>query len=187
MVVVLLVITLAAGLSLGYVNELTLGPKAEARLARKVAALQSVLPEFSNNPVEEGVRIAWEEVRDSLDWYPALEGENLVGVAVTGVSEKGYSGTVRLLVGFDPEGQIRNIAVLEQKETPGLGTKMKSESFLEQFRGQHPEQFDLRVKKDGGQVDALAGATISTRAFSEAVRQAYEAFLAQAEPKSPNP
>ncbi len=55
---------------------------------------------------------------------------------------------------------------------------MKGESFLQQFRGQDPATFDLRAEKDGGQVDALAGATITTRAFGEATRQAYELFIA---------
>ena len=99
------------------------------------------------------------------------------GAAVTGASEKGYSGLVKLMVGFLPDGTINNIEVLEQKETPGLGTKMKGEKFLRQFRGKDPSSFNLKVEKDGGGVDALAGATISTRAFSEATQQAYDIFI----------
>lgn len=181
MVFALFAITLIAGISLGYVNELTLEPKARARLERKVNALKNVLPAFTNSPVDEAVRLSWEGAPDSLEFYPAMQDSTLVGVAVTGGSEKGYNGTVRLLVGFNPDGSIRNIAVLEQKETPGLGTKMKGEAFLKQFREQDPATFDLRVRKDGGQVDALAGATISTRAFAEAVQQAYEVYRSQME------
>jgi electron transport complex protein RnfG len=80
-------------------------------------------------------------------------------------------------VGFKPDGTIKNISVLEQKETPGLGTKMKDESFLQQFRGKNPSKFNLKVVKDGGDVDALTGATISTRAFSESTKMAYDEFL----------
>lgn len=178
MVVVLFAITLVAGLTLGYVNDLTLEPKAQARLAKKVAALQTVLPPFDNEPVPEALRVAPASGADSLEIYPAYREGAFVGAAVTGASEKGYSGLVKLMVGFEPDGKIRNIAVLEQKETPGLGTKMKGESFLRQFRGQDPATFDLRAEKDGGQVDALAGATITTRAFGEATRQAYELFTA---------
>ena len=54
---------------------------------------------------------------------------------------------------------------------------MKGEKFLRQFRGKDPSAFDLKVEKDGGEVDALAGATISTRAFSEATQQAYDTFM----------
>ncbi len=179
MVVVLFAITLAAGLSLGYINDLTLEPKARARLAKKVTALKGVLPAFDNQPVSEVIRIPSGTQKDSVEIYPAFMDGAYVGSAVTGVSERGYSGAVKLIVGFDPAGTILNIAVLEQKETPGLGTKMKGEKFLRQFRGKDPGSFELKVKKDGGAVDALAGATISTRAFSEATRAAYDAYVKQ--------
>lgn len=182
MVLILLLITLAAGLSLGYVNEITQAPKAQARLAKKVSALKAVLPAFDNDPVAEGIRIAPITASDSIDLYPAYMQGEYVGTAVSGASDRGYSGTVQLLVGFETDGRIRNIAVLEQKETPGLGTKMKGERFLAQFRGKDPSDFDLRVTKDGGEVDALAGATISTRAFGEAVLEAHTAFLEHARP-----
>jgi electron transport complex protein RnfG len=67
--------------------------------------------------------------------------------------------------------------VLEQKETPGLGTKMKGDKFLRQFRGKDPSSFNLKPKKDGGDVDALTGATITTRAFGEATQLAYDEFM----------
>ena len=177
MVVALLLITLAAGLSLGYINDLTLEPKAKARLAKKVNALKMVLPEFDNEPVTDVVLLKPKVGLDSLELYPAFKGDAFVGAAVTGYSERGYSGLVKIMVGFTPEGEIKNIVVLEQKETPGLGTKIKGEKFLSQFRDKDPSQFDLKVKKDGGQVDALAGATISSRAFGEAAQQAYDAFM----------
>lgn len=178
MVVVLFVITLVAGLTLGYVNDITLEPKARARLAKKVSALKTVLPTFDNDPVPEMVRVKSEPAKDSIEIYPAFREGAFAGAAVTGASERGYSGLVKLMVGFQPDGKINNIEVLEQKETPGLGTKMKGEKFLRQFRGKDPSTFDLKVKKDGGEVDALAGATISTRAFGEATQQAYDAFVA---------
>lgn len=177
MVVVLFVITLAAGLSLGYVNDLTLEPKARARLAKMVRSLNIILPQYDNNPIADVYKFKAEFAKDSMAIYPALRDSAFVGAAVTGTSDKGYSGIVRLMVGFEPDGTIKNIAVLEQKETPGLGTKMKGEKFLRQFRGKNPSSFDLKVEKDGGEVDALAGATISTRAFSEATQQAYDAYL----------
>ncbi len=177
MVIVLFLITLAAGLSLGYVNDITLEPKAKARLAKKTKALELVLPEFDNNPIEQVQRFKSDKVKDSVEVYMAIKDSILVGMAVTGTSEKGYSGIVKLMVGFEPDGKIRNITVLQQKETPGLGTKMKGEKFIQQYRGKDPSNFDLRVKKDGGEVDALAGATISTRAFSEATQQAYDVHV----------
>ncbi len=188
MVVVLFVITLAAGISLGFVNDLTLEPKARARLAKKVKALNIVLPQYDNNPVSEVIKLKIEEAKDSTEFYPASRDSLFVGGAVTGASEKGYSGLVKLMVGFELDGSIKNIAVLEQKETPGLGTKMKGDKFLRQYRGKNPATFDLKAKKDGGEVDALAGATISTRAFSEATQQAYDVYkeITKTEIKSDN-
>ena len=78
------------------------------------------------------------------------------------------------MVGFLPDGTIKNISVLDIKETPGLGTKMKEPKFLDQFVNKNPADFVLKVKKDGGDVDALTGATISSRAFSSAVQTAYD-------------
>lgn len=177
MVLSLLVITLAAGFSLGYVNDITLEPKAKAKLTKKVNALKTVLPEFDNDAVSEVVVVKPESVRDSIEIYPAFQNGEFVGAAVTGSSEKGYSGLIRIMVGFTPDGHINNISVLEQKETPGLGTKMKGEKFLRQFRDKNPSQYDLKVVKDGGEVDALTGATITTRAFTEATQLAYDVFM----------
>ena len=177
MVVSLLLITMIAGLSLGFVNDLTMGPKAKAKLEKKVNALKLVLPTFDNNPVNEVTKVITEKVADSVEIYPAFLNNQFVGAAVIGASEKGFSGLVKLMVGFTETGEIKNIEVLEQKETPGLGTKMKDEKFLQQFRGKNPSTFNLLVKKDGGEVDALTGATISTRAFSEATQMAYDEFV----------
>jgi electron transport complex protein RnfG len=66
-----------------------------------------------------------------------------------------------------------NITVLEHKETPGLGTKMAEPKFKDQFNGKNPADYDLKVIKDGGPVDAITAATISSRAFCDAVQRAY--------------
>jgi electron transport complex protein RnfG len=110
---------------------------------------------------------------DSLDIYPAKNGDEIVGYAVNTYTKKGFSGNISLMAGFNPDGTIINIAVLEQKETPGLGTKMTEPGFKDQFNGKNPADFALKVKKDGGSVDAITAATISSRAFCDAVQRAY--------------
>ena len=177
MTLTLFVITLVAGTSLGFVNDLTIGPKAKAKLERKVNALKEVLAAFDNNPVEDVVKIKSDRAKDSIEIYPGFSGENVTGIAVVGSSENGYSGLVKIMVGFNPDKTIKNIVVLEQKETPGLGTKMKDDKFIRQFRGKDPSSFKLQVAKDGGDVDALTGATITTRAFCEAAQLAYDVLL----------
>jgi electron transport complex protein RnfG len=177
MTISLFVITIIAGVSLGFINDLTKGPIAKAKLERKVNALKQVLPEFNNNPIEQVKLIKSDKAKDSIEIYTGMLDDLQIGTAVIGSSEKGYSGLVKIMVGFNPDGSIKNIVVLEQKETPGLGTKMKGEKFVRQFRGKKPSEFNLKPEKDGGDVDAIAGATISSRAFGEATQIAYDVFL----------
>ena len=177
MLISLFVITIISGFSLGYVNELTVGPIEKGKIERKVNALKLVLPTFDNNPVEDVQLIKSDLVKDSVEVFPAFQNNEFVGAAIIGSTEKGFSGLIKIMVGFKPNGTIQNIVVLEQKETPGLGTKMKDEKFLAQFRDQNPSTFNLKVTKDGGEVDALTGATITSRAFGEAVQMAYDAFM----------
>ena len=174
MTVALFAITIVAGISLGYINEITKGPIAQARLERTTNALESVLSEFNNDPISEVVKIHTEVMKDSIEIYTGYQDEDMIGTAIVSGSEKGYNGLIKIMVGFDPDGTIRNIAVLEQKETPGLGTKIKNDKFIQQYRGKHPATFDLKVKKDKGDVDAITGATITTRAYSEAVQTAFD-------------
>ncbi len=184
MTITLFVITMVAGLSLGYVNDLTVGPKAAARLAKKVNALKQVLPEFNNNPVDEVKLVKVENAKDSIEIYPGKMDSIPIGIAIVGSSEKGYSGLVKIMVGFEPNGNIKDIVVLQQKETPGLGTKMKDDKFIRQFRGKNPSEFNVMPTKDGGEVDALTGATITTRAFGEATQMAYDVFMQTNQPKN---
>ena len=80
------------------------------------------------------------------------------------------------MVGILPDGKVNNIAILEHKETPGLGSKMSNADFKDQFNGKSPDSFTMKVKKDGGDVDALTGATISSRAFSQATQLAFDTY-----------
>lgn len=175
----LLVITLVAGFSLGFVNDLTVGPIAKAKLEKKINVLKLVLPDFDNNPAKDIQLIKSEKVKDSVEVYPAYLNNEFVGAAVMGTTDKGFSGLIKIMVGFTPKGDIQNIVVLEQKETPGLGTKIKGKTFLKQFKGLNLSSNKLKVKKDGGEIDAITGATISSRAFCEATQMAYDMFTAK--------
>ena len=174
MVLVLFSISLIASLCLGVVNMVTEKPIAEAKAAADKAAVKSVLPEF------EAVETT---AIDSLAVVvnKATKGGEVVGYAIKCESKNGFGGVVKLMVGFDTKGIILNVEVLEQKETPGLGTNMaiKGDSVknpLLKLHGKEASTTKLSVKKDGGDVDALTAATISSRAYVEAVAQAYSVF-----------
>ncbi len=177
MISVLLLISSISGLSLGYVYSVTKAPIARAKLQKKITAIREVLPEFDNNPVKDRLKISVQNTKDSAEVFPAFYKGKIAGIAVTGASDKGFSGLVKLMVGFHTDGSIHNIVVLEEKETPGLGNKMKNPAFIEQFIGKNPDKNNLHVKKDRGEIDALTGATISSRAFIESVLSAYKVFI----------
>jgi Na+-translocating ferredoxin:NAD+ oxidoreductase subunit G len=176
LVITLTIVTLVASLTLGYVYEWTKEPIAEAQMAKQLKAIESVMSGYDNNPVLETYRLPTPDGKDSLEFFPAKKKGDLIGVAVKTKSSKGYSGDIWLMVGFNVNGEIQNIFVIEHKETPGLGSKMTTPKFLQQFIGRNPAAMKLKVKKDGGDVDAITGATISTRAFSGAVQTAYDTF-----------
>ncbi|MDP8211802.1 MAG: RnfABCDGE type electron transport complex subunit G [Candidatus Zapsychrus exili] len=177
MVLTLFGVTLIASASLGYVYELTKDPIAAAALEKKIAAIKKVVPDFTNNPLDD--KEIKEVDGDEVIFYPAKNESTLVGIAIETFTNLGFGGTIKLMVGILPNGTIKDIAVLEQKETPGLGDKMqKSKSdFSMQFNGKNPANYKLKVKKDGGDVDAITAATISSRAFCDAVKRAYNEYI----------
>jgi len=181
MVLSLTLISLGASAGLGFVYEFTKEPIEVSVLNKKLNAIRMVVPEFTNDPNDEMFMLPTGE-GDSLEVYPAKKGEEVVGYAIRSYTNNGFSGYIGFMVGFTPDGTIYNINVLEHKETPGLGTKMvpdgtpEKPEFKDQFKGKNPAGFQLRVKKDGGPVDAITAATISSRAFCEAVQRAYNTF-----------
>ena len=116
----------------------------------------------------------------------------VAGYAVQTMTKQGFSGVVRLMVGFTPEGEVVNVNVLEQTETPGLGTKMADEGnvLLASVKGRKLESKKLvdgklAVTKDGGDVDALTAATISSRAYVDAINRAWMAYKSVATGEAP--
>ena len=168
----LTIISLVASACLGFVYEFTKKPIELSVLNKKLNAIKQVVPEFTNNPNNDMYRLPTGD-GDSLEIYPARKDNVIVGYAVNTYTSKGFSGKISLMAGFKPDGTIINISVLEQKETPGLGTKMMEPKFKDQFNDKNPAEFALKVKKDGGPVDAITAATISSRAFCDAVQRAY--------------
>lgn len=178
MVLVLTGITIFAAVALGSVYSLTKEPIAASKKAKQENAIREVLPEYDRLDAEELVML--EGFEEPFAMYIAYKGDVFVGAAVQSYSTNGFSGAIKVMVGFDGDGAIINYSVLEQKETPGLGTKMtdwfKTEKGNQDIRGMKPEENNLTVSKDGGEVDAITAATISSRAFLEAIQYAYKAY-----------
>jgi electron transport complex protein RnfG len=177
MVYVLFLVAAIAGLALGGVYNVTKEPIELAKKAKIENAIKEVLPEFDELKESYSV-MAYDgtKAKDSLKFTDAYKQGEYVGTAIETYTMKGFSGLIKVMVGFKPDGSISNISVLEHKETPGLGTKMDEPKFKDQYLGKNPANFNLKVTKDGGDVDAITAATISSRAFSDATDRAYQTF-----------
>ena len=179
MLLSLTIICVSAGAILATVNEITSGPIAVSRAAALNDAIRKVAPDYDNNPSEEYYKAATPE-GDSLLIYPAMKDGKQVGAAVESFSTNGFSGLIRIIVGFDNEGNILDYSVLHHTETPGLGSKMQEWFHTEKNQqciiGRSMEDGYLSVTKDGGDVDAITASTITSRAFLEAVNKAYKAY-----------
>jgi electron transport complex protein RnfG len=173
MVLTLFVVTAVAALALGGVYTVTKEPIAIAKRLKVEKAIGEVLPAFDS--LTE-MKILPEGGKDSLTFYTASKAGDTIGIAIKTYTDVGYSGRFWIMVGFEKDGIISGTSVLEHKETPGLGDKMdrKKSDWSNQFVSKDMASFKLKVKKDGGDVDAITAATITSRAFCDAVERAYE-------------
>lgn len=172
MALALLVITCVGGTMLAAVYNVTKEPIALVQKAKIEEAIRQVIPDFETM---SDTLIKPADGADNLVIHRLAKGGEPAGYAIETYTDKGFSGRFRLMVGIKPDGAISNIEVLEHKETPGLGTKMADEKFKKQFRGLKVSEINgsvLKVKKDGGTIDAITAATISSRAFCDAVNRA---------------
>ncbi len=171
MLLSLTLIAAVAAALLAFVYQTTKPTIDASKLITLQKGIDNVVPEHDNNPYDERIEV------DDYMIYPARMAGNLTGVAVESYTNNGFAGYVKVLVGIDIEGNVVNYTVLEQSETPGLGSKMDA-----WFRevgtpkcviGQSLTT-PLVVSKDGGTIDAISAATISSRAFLETLNGAYD-------------
>ncbi|MCM1517974.1 MAG: RnfABCDGE type electron transport complex subunit G [Pseudoflavonifractor sp.] len=169
-------VTILAAAILAAVYALTAGPIKESQRARQIEAIGSVMPAFDNDPVAEVVTMD-----DGTTIYPGHSDGHFTGAAVESSSENGFSGRITVIYGFAPDGEVTGYSVVSHAETPGLGARMDtwfadpqgSRSVI----GRNPATTSMYVTKDpGGEIDAITAATITSRAFLEALRKAHASF-----------
>ncbi len=154
-VVFLAVLVLITVSLLVWVNSFT-APVVEAlRQARIKSILEEIYPDLTRYEVENEVFIIYSN--DEVRGYAVLAGSN------------GYSGKISLLVGINTDGSIKDVSVISHTETPGLGSRITEKSFTDQFKGLDTEE--IALSRDGGKIDAITGATISSEAVVEAVQE----------------
>lgn len=178
MVLALGCICLVCSALLGLVNHVTAEPIAAANLAKTNSAIAAVVPEFDNVPSEEVMTVEVDGKQYNV--FPATYQGKVMGYAVE-VMPTGFGGVIDMLVGFDAEtGIIYNTSVISHSETPGLGAKITETgvgNFRSQFDGMNPATTKFLVKQDGGDIDAITASTITSRAFTSGVAEAYKVYL----------
>jgi len=171
MVLSLVIISMVAAGALAGVYILTLDTINAQKAQKQQAAILAVLP--------EGVEVGEAETVNGLTVYRATLNGEPAGAAVQTEAD-GFGGPQKIMVGFDAEGRIINYEVLEHQETPGLGDHIAEWFKNADKAGQNiigrQATGAFVVSKDGGDVDAITAATISSRAFLNAVNKAYAAF-----------
>ena len=161
LVVTLFLISAICAVLLGLVNNITAGPIAAANEAATNAAMQAVLPADSYEQVEyTGGNALVTAV------YKAGDAGYVVQVAPSG-----FGGNLDVMVGVGADGTCTGVSIISHAETSGLGANATKEDFRAQFVG----KASVAVTKDGGDIAALTGATITSRAVCDGVNAAIEA------------
>ncbi|MDR3427310.1 MULTISPECIES: electron transport complex subunit RsxG [Silvimonas] len=145
------------------------------------ALIAQVLPagSYDNNLLADKTMVPKAEAAelgnaDASPIYLAKKAGKTVGAVVEATAPDGYAGKIKLLIGVAPDGQVLGVRVVDHKETPGLGDYIDSKisNWIDQFNGKglgNPPLERWKVKKDGGDFDSHAGATISPRAVVKAL------------------
>ncbi len=180
LVLSLTTITALAAVALTVVYSLTKEPIKLIKQEKENNAKMAVLPGFDASKGElVDAKVKLENIEDSLIMTLAYMDGELFGAAVQTFTMQAFSGRFDIMVGFDAQGKVLETEVLSHKETPGLGDKIdkSKHDFSTQFRGLDPAEKALVVAKDGGEIDAITAATISSRAFCDAVMIGHRAFM----------
>ena len=154
-VVFLAIIVIVSVVLLMLVNSITSPIVKNMQVEEIKNTLRSIFPEMSEYELEDEVYIIYED------------GEK-AGYAFM-ASGSGYGGNIDIMVGLDSGFGIKGVSILSQTETPGVGNKITESSFTDQFKGLSAS--DIALKSEGGKIDAITGATISSRAVVDAIKE----------------
>jgi len=172
MVVVLSAITGLSGFVLSGLKVWT-DPIVEVQVLNNVQgpALKQLFLESTNDPIADRKALPKPGSEgETVTVFPSIKDGKLLAVAIEAAG-KGYGGDVNVLVGFNvAKDNLLGISVTTHKETPGLGSRIQEPAYTKQFKGKDPAKATL--KKDGGDIDAVSGATFSSIGSTEAVKQA---------------
>lgn len=182
-IMVMVIIAMFSAVLLAYVNTVTRGPIEVNKKAEVKRAIKYVLKGVDVSSVPEDPQTLTIDNSPVKYFIAPADSGKIAGAAFVVKGPNGFSGDFDIMVGIGADGSIIDTYVLDHKETPGLGDKMTKEPFQKQFRGKSLTNTKWQVKKDGGDIDALTAATISSRAFTQGAKRALMAFDELAEEK----
>lgn len=174
LIVVLTLVAAISGVLLAVTDHVTRDPIRAAARQELLDSLGRVLPPHDNMPDRDLVTA--EEGGRRWTFHVARQGGRYAGAAFQCSTDKGYSGTIDLLVGVADDDTVCGLVVLRHSETPGLGAKIALPEFTRQFAGRSLAATRWAVAKDGGDIQAISGATISPRAVTAAVREGLDVY-----------
>jgi electron transport complex protein RnfD len=180
LMVVLTSLCIVSALALAKIYDLTKGPIAHQKRLEVLRAIKTVLPPYDNEPDRDMAKLSMgidkrgEETQRVF--YRGRKDGRLIGVAFKVASPEGYGGDIEVMVGLLPNGMINGIEILSHLETPGLGAKIREAKFKDRFENRNLSNTAWAVKKDGGDIDGITGATISSRAVIKGVKEGLEFY-----------
>ncbi|MBF0158585.1 MAG: RnfABCDGE type electron transport complex subunit G [Magnetococcales bacterium] len=178
---VLMVTGMVATALLSGTDQLTSERIADAKRQETLAMLTQVLPPgFDNQPDQDIVTLSDPRLNRKgtpVTFYRAARGDSYLGAAFIVTAPDGYAGEIGIMMAVRSDGRLQSVQVVAHKETPGLGDKIVDSVWLSRFAGQSLTSSRWSVKKDGGDFDQFAGATISPRAVVNAVKRGLGFFV----------
>jgi len=178
MVVAITLVTVIAATLLGVTDLFTREPIRAAQRAMLMQSLMQVLPKHANNPIDD--KLILHQNGNNIPVYLARDARgHVTALAWEVIAPDGYSGSIRILIGMLPTGEIHAVRVTDHRETPGLGDGIvRNKPWIDFFAGKTLDNARWSVKKDGGDFDQFTGATITPRAVVKAVKKGLQFFTA---------
>ena len=181
---ILFIITAISALLLALTNYVTKDAIAQQTEQKNIQARQQVLPEASSFKEVEDIENYTKETGDQagtvVEVYGGYKDENLVGYTVK-TTPQGFGGPVEILTGISTEGKVTGVTILSHEETPGLGARSIEPEFQEQFRDLDANSEVTVIKNaepSGNQIQAITGATITSKAVTLGVNTSNTVFKA---------
>ena len=173
LIVVLTVICVVSAVCLAFIYKITKEPIAKQKRLEMIKAIKTVLPKTTvNDPLKDKLTIKGKNIYIGKD-----KNGKITGFAFKVFSNEGYGGTIEIMLGIRAnDDSINGIQILSMSETPGLGAKIQEKWFKDQFKNKNLKNTVWKVKKDGGDIDQITGATISPRAVTKAIYNGLKFF-----------